>query len=159
MKQINYRDAVWLTLPDSFEVEDDLGVQAAFFERRPHAGTLRVSVFGFIMDGGGPDEPMPAPVEGPFLALHQGARMYTQSRLAPGRSHLLMRNWIFQVPEGPGRYLLVFFSHTIEEAHKDDPEAIAEFQVVDLAVRDARISLAPSVARYDDFSAKGSELE
>ena len=56
------------------------------------------------------------------------------------------------------RYRLVFFSHTIDEAHKDDPEALEEFRVVDLAVRDARISLAPSLTRYDQFSAKGSEL-
>lgn len=156
MKQINYRDAALLTLPDSWEVQDEPGVQAAFFERRPKAGTLRVSVFAFAKDDDGADEPMPAPTEGPFLRLANGARMYTQERSAPDSPHLLMRNWIFQVPQGRNSYRLVFFSHTIVAALKDDPEAVAEFELVDQAVRDARISLAPNLPHYDRFSATGS---
>jgi hypothetical protein len=158
MKQINYRDAVSITLPDTWEVQDEPGVQAALFERRLGAGTLRVSVFGFTKDEDGLNQPMPAPVDGPFLELGSGARMFTQSRPAPGRPHLLMRNWIFQVPEGPNSYRMVFFSHTIDAARKDDPAAVAEFERVDLAVREAQISTAASLPLYDRFSASGSVL-
>jgi hypothetical protein len=158
MKQINYRDAVLITLPDSWEVQDEPGIQAAFFEKRADAGTLRVSVFGFAKDDDGIDEPMPTVVDGPFLQLHQGARMYTQERPSPGNPNLLMRNWIFQVPQDKNSYRLVFFSHTIAASLKDTPEAVAEFNLVDKAVRDARISLAPTVSMYDRFSPTGSAL-
>jgi hypothetical protein len=158
MKTINYRNAVLISLHDSWEVQDEPGVQAAFFETRPNAGTLRVSVFGFAKDDDGVDEPMPTVVEGPYLAMSRGARMYTQERPAPGRPHLLMRNWIFQVPQDKNSYRLVFFSHTIEAKLKDTPEAVAEFALVDKAVRDAHISVEPTVSAYDRFSPTGSFL-
>ena len=117
---------------------------AAFWDERPHAGTLRLNVIGAR---GPSSEALVAHFDkrGEFETLANGFHLRRTERKASedGIAGLVHR-WEIAVPVPPDRIRVVCFTWTVEAAHAMNPKNEQDLRIVDAIVRRvATFSQAP----------------
>lgn len=144
-KPVSYRGGlVEFVVPRRWREEHDPDGGAAFWDERPHSGSLRVSMIGAK---GASSEALVAHFDkrGDFDVLANGLHCRRTERNASENGVALrVHRWEIGVPVPPDRMRVVTFAWTVEAAHAADAKNVADLRVVEAVVRQrATFSRAP----------------